>query len=1280
MEKSRINIYIKRALLTLFSIVVVSIFSLFVLIYTPLSLTVTNYVLNKTAPEIKIAQMSGTLNDLTIHDFLYQSDNILIQINNLHYKLNPFCLLKLDVCFDSIDSDGIYVSVSDSLIAIENQNVTIEPESPINAKLTLPVDIKLNDFKADDVRVYIYDDAYKADNITFKNAKWVDSLISATHFSSENFRLKIVPTKETHKTEKAPKKQIEQTATIKEIVDDFLLNSFVSDLPDVFIPVDVKIDQIDLTNSLLNINNTILDIPTFNVSASVIDSLVLIDQSDIAFNQNEMLLSNHLSGSLLMKNSWPVELTVMSDAHYDNDIIPIKTLINGSLLKKLSLMLSITGENDFDLFSIINLDDRLSPFNISIKSKSFQWPFFGAPTLKLQDFSFVWKGKPNEYQIKSQGNIYSYLSSATPKKVEFHLNANGNSKQLDFNQFEINLPQGKIVANSKIDLNNNINTQTNIKFVNADFSGIWSNFDNRINGKLNLETVKGYNVTDDWHYKLSDTHLDGMINNNPFKLNGLLNISKTKFSADQFNFRLANNKLQINGHSDQQFNSLINFNELTIFHSSISGKLNGKISITKKASNNKLITALALSQFKYQGIAFKKISLNSSALINFDSKDEMLSGNINLAVDKVSHNNFSLEAIKLSINGNETNHALDFSIMGNSTAANLSLSGSFIEHRQKWISTVKKINLTENDLGELINKKTIAVEYNQINDQWTIDKFCMLNKNAEICLNNPAIISSYGDIDLSFNHIDVSKYKLIENSLYRLSGIINGSIKITWDKLSKIPMINGSIVGDNLKIVERTSGHNNSFSIKKVAFNSIVDDKSATISLITNFDNDSKISANIQLTDPTDSKLLKGSIAVDDINLNMLNVFLGDDNDINGLLFGDLSITGTLDSPQILGELKLNVNNIQSKQLVTNIKNIALTLNFYGNSSKLAGNITTTNGPINIQGNADWHLVNQWASEIKVIGESLEIGIPSVATFSVNPDIRITANPNEIDIDGKIIIPTGDINIEQLPASTVNSSSDEVMLDANLKPITVQTQQTIVNSKLLISLGNNIKLNAYGLNAKLKGDLFIQQSPQELTGNGTINIRNGTFKAYGQDLIINSGAVIFAGPIDNPRLSIEAVRNPNSIQDNVTAGVKISGFASEPNIEVFSNPTMPTQEVLSYLLRGEGFDSESQNQNQNDMIFAALVSVGTSQGGQAISNISEKFGVKDLYFDTSGSGNQQKVVVTGKLTQNLQIKYAMGVFDALTTFTLRYQLIPRFFIEMSTGANQTVDLIYQFDI
>lgn len=86
---------------------------------------------------------------------------------------------------------------------------------------------------------------------------------------------------------------------------------------------------------------------------------------------------------------------------------------------------------------------------------------------------------------------------------------------------------------------------------------------------------------------------------------------------------------------------------------------------------------------------------------------------------------------------------------------------------------------------------------------------------------------------------------------------------------------------------------------------------------------------------------------------------------------------------------------------------------------------------------------------------------------------------------------------------------------------------------------------------------------------------------------MRKGELLFSGPPDQPYLNIEAIRNPDATEDDVIAGVRVTGLADEPKAEI-SDPAMSQQAALSYLLRGQGLESD-----QSDSAAMTSMLIGT---------------------------------------------------------------------------------------
>ncbi len=84
-----------------------------------------------------------------------------------------------------------------------------------------------------------------------------------------------------------------------------------------------------------------------------------------------------------------------------------------------------------------------------------------------------------------------------------------------------------------------------------------------------------------------------------------------------------------------------------------------------------------------------------------------------------------------------------------------------------------------------------------------------------------------------------------------------------------------------------------------------------------------------------------------------------------------------------------------------------------------------------------------------------------------------------------------------------------------------------INASIKVDLGKHAHLVGMGLDGRLSGVITVNERPgRETTGQGQVSV-DGTYKAYGQNLQIQHGLLLFASsPISNPGLNIRALRSP----------------------------------------------------------------------------------------------------------------------------------------------------------
>ena len=151
-----------------------------------------------------------------------------------------------------------------------------------------------------------------------------------------------------------------------------------------------------------------------------------------------------------------------------------------------------------------------------------------------------------------------------------------------------------------------------------------------------------------------------------------------------------------------------------------------------------------------------------------------------------------------------------------------------------------------------------------------------------------------------------------------------------------------------------------------------------------------------------------------------------------------------------------------------------------------------------------------------------------------------------------------------------------------------------------VDMGPRFYITGMGLDAGLLGSIRIQMADGRLTGMGALRTRGGGIEAYGQKLRLRRGVLTFQGRLDNPLLDIEALRTGEQVE----AGVRVSGTAQRPRIDLVSYPDVSDVEKLSWLVLGRGPDEGGGD-------TALLLSVGTALlgGGEPFY---KQFGLDDV--------------------------------------------------------------------
>ncbi len=226
---------------------------------------------------------------------------------------------------------------------------------------------------------------------------------------------------------------------------------------------------------------------------------------------------------------------------------------------------------------------------------------------------------------------------------------------------------------------------------------------------------------------------------------------------------------------------------------------------------------------------------------------------------------------------------------------------------------------------------------------------------------------------------------------------------------------------------------------------------------------------------------------------------------------------------------------------------------------------------------------------------------------------------------------------------------------------------------LRVDLGDKLALRGRGLDARLGGELHITSPGGKMAFNGSIRVVDGSYQAYGQPLKIDRGVITFSGPIDRPRLDIEATRPK---LENIRVGVKITGSAATPRVRLFSEPELSEVDKLSWLVMGHA--SDKAGRTESALLQRAALALVSGEGPGVTDKVTAALGLDELSLGQTTDGEVKQTVLTvGKqLSDRVSIGYEQGLNATVGSFQLIYRIASRFTLRAQTGEDNALDLIW----
>ena len=1230
--------------------------------------------------ELSIEQVEGNLSEgLVLKNLRFQTAGVDTQVTEARLQMQLSCLWHLDLCIDDVTLQQPTIQIDTASLPPSEDKPNTE-NAPMK-RIQLPIGIAIHQLAIHDLSLII--DKHKMTLGTFQTAASLNNetgltlaptnihdfaFISATGDNTEN---------ETKLQPQTSNKPIDWAS-----LEQTLSQPLLTDLGQIELPFDIHIQGIHGKNWQYQALNTkgeselAIQVTSAELLADATDDRVQLQSFDVKSSLGDV----QANGQLQLQEDFPLQLKLNADLQtlkQNNAVLLPATKVNlelsGMLKKQTALLLQTQGALDAELHAEAQPATPKTPLNLKLAIARGQYPFEGKDPLKIKDVNLAINGDLLASQIQLNGAVSGMGIPAN----SLDLQAVGHLSNIEINHLKLNALDGSAELKGDVNWRDGLGWDSHLQLAKMNLGTYLSAFPAVLSGQLSSQGKANQNG---WQVAVPQLDIQGTLAQRPLTFQGDLTADDQQgLNIPQLSLTYGENRINAKGAIGKQSDFTLNINapNLRGLWADLSAGLSGKIKLNGDVTHPLIDVDLTGNQ-----IAFQHMHLNQAVVKGQINGEERIKGELDIHLNGFHYNDIKVNQLTLSATGDEQKHSLQLISDGNPLAANLNLTGNFDRTLQRWQGSLSQF-MIKSEFGNFQTNHNVAVTFDNKKTETTISAHCWIHSNTDICFPHAFKVGVNGDVPFEIKRFDFALVnKILAQEL--LTGNLTGKGRVAWfsnKPLSAELQLNGKHISFAQKLARRTV----KLDFPQISLNGNLANNNLALKSEVNIQNQGKISTDLTLHDIANGRKLGGTFHIHNLDLSLANQLLANDERVNGELKANLTLGGNLNAPTLNGSVNLNKLTTKIHSLPFDIKDSELALHFAGTSSTLKGYLQTEDSRLNLSGDANWKNINDWRTRLHAQADQFKVNIPSMARLKISPDVEISASPKLLELSGNVDIPWARIAIEALPESAVEVSSDEVILNGNEPrklPQTIPSETRSgmeIKSDLKIKIGDDVSLNAYGLKTHLHGLLSVKQEKGHLGLYGEVNLKNGRYASFGQDLLIRKGVIGFVGQPSQPSLNIEAIRNPEAMEDNsVTAGIKVTGIATAPSVTIFSEPGMPQDQALSYILTGRSLENSSDSTSSGS-VGAALLGMGLAKTGNVVGGIGKAFGINDLNLDTQGVGDSSKVVVSGNITPRLQIKYGVGLFDGLAEVTLRYRLLPQLYVQSVSGVNQAFDLLYQFE-
>ncbi|MFY0988984.1 translocation/assembly module TamB domain-containing protein [Halomonas sp. C05BenzN] len=983
-------------------------------------------------------------------------------------------------------------------------------------------------------------------------------------------------------------------------------------------------------------------------------------------------------------------------------------------LGALGVQLGLSGPVTADLDARLDLLDPTLPFTAALSSDLVQWPLPGATSVQAgagtaAPGTAVATTDPylvEDLDLRLEGSLLAYRVAASLMAegpeipyTRVALTGTGDVEHFAWTPLSLSLGRASVVSRGRADWAEALAVEAVVRLDNLDPG----DFVDGIAGRLDGDAELGFSRSPTgWHLRLPRLAIDGELQELPMSLRAsLAGDSDMRWRVDALDFRQGENRLTAAGRVSEPAIDLageIALPALASLHDDLSGSLAGEFSASGSLASPQLDLDLGGEALRFAEHRLERLRLAGRVVGIEDPEIDL-----RLDIERLDAAGQRFSEIGVALDGRLSDHRLTLDATAGRgmplSRAALALEGAMGSDRDRYAGRLTSAE-ADTDHGDIRLAEAVAFEADLPAGRVRVQPFCLgREQGGALCLEETLQASADdGRAVLAIRRLPMSLIEEWVPEDWELGGATDAGLVAEWRQ-------GGAGWQGEMTLATELSvrgldayGQPWELPASRLSLDLEADQSSADLDLVLSIAEAGDLRLVLRIDDPAGSGALDGRLTLDDFRLSRYRTLVAGMDTLEGVLEGDVRVGGNRDAPVLDGNIGLTGLRVIGGEVPLAVRDGELAVRLSGDQGRISGFVAADEGRLEIDGEAAWPSPDDWRIDVDLDAreQPLLAVLPAFGRLRAAPDLQVRVRPDRLQVRGQVQVPWARLEVGEMPASAVTPSPDEVIItrrdeirDRRRAERAAEQGEPeggesaaralaeagmAVDVQIDLRLGPDMQLLAYGLESGLAGTLEVRQQNGPVQLFGDVNLVDGRFRAYGQDLLIRRGVLLFSGPPDQPLLNFEAIRNPEATQDEVIAGLRVTGSAAEPRLRVFSEPAMDEARALSYLLRGR----PPEDGDAGGALASALLGLTIGRTGGAVGAIGEAFGIDDLALETAGVGDQSQVRVSGQLTEDLRVSYGVGVFSPIAELTLRYTLWRNLYLEAVSGAAQAVDLVYTF--